>query len=148
MVVGQALGVSAGAGAVAELNIGILLSGLDHERLMTEAVGEDDVAALVDHIDSGLIALLALGNVGLEDVVGIGQTQVGDGFLGGVDEVLVIGGVLIVQGDEAHLDLGSGSITVAVTLSVVLLLTAGHQAQSHDQGEEHCKELFHSCFPP
>ena len=52
------------------------------------------------------------------------------------------------QGDEADLDLGSGSITVAVALSVVLLLTAGHQAQSHDQGEEHCKELFHSCFPP
>ena len=46
------------------------------------------------------------------------------------------------------IDLGSGGITVAVALSVVLLLTAGHQAQSHDQGEEHCKELFHSCFPP
>ena len=150
VVVGQALGVSAGAGAVAELNIGILLSGLDHERLMTEAVGEDDVAALVDHIDSGLIALLALGNVGLEDVVGIGQTQVGDGFLGGVDEVLVIGGVLIVQGDEAHLDLGGriGIFVAVVTRRGVLGLAAGHQAQRHDQCEQHCKELFHSCFPP
>ena len=25
---------------------------------------------------------------------------------------------------------------------------AGHQAQSHDQGEDQRKELLHSCFPP
>ena len=149
MVVGQTLGVSAGTGAVAELHLGVRLGDLDHVRLMTKAVGKDDVAAGIHQISGDLGALLGLTHVGLDEVILIlDQTQVGAGFLGGIDEVLVIGGVFIMQGDEADLDLGSGSITVAVALSVVLLLTAGHQAQSHDQGEEHCKELFHSCFPP
>ena len=116
---------------------------------MTEAVSEDDIAAGIHQISGDLGALLVLTNVGLDEVILIlDQTQIRAGFLGGIDEVLVIGGVLIVQGDETDLDLGGSSIAVAVTLGVVLLLTAGHQAQSHDQGEEHCKELFHSCFPP
>ena len=151
MVVGQTLGVSAGAGAVAELDIGVLLGGVDHVRLMTEAVGEDDVAALVHHVHGGLVALLTLGDIGLQDVVILGQTQVGDGLLGSVDEVEVVGGVLIVQGDEAHLD-GSSLLLFAVIGDIgrvrLLLLTAGHQAQSHDQSDDQCKELFHSCFPP
>ena len=149
VVVGQILGVSEGTGAVAELHLGVRLGDLDHVRLMTEAVGKDDVAAGIHQISGDIGALLGLTHVGLDEVILIlDQTQVGAGFLGGIDEVLVIGGVFIMQGDEADLDLGSGSITVAVALSVVLLLTAGHKAQSHDQGEEHCKELFHSCFPP
>ena len=81
MVVGQALGVSAGTGGVAELDLRELLGGLDHEALMTKAVGEDDVAALVNQVLSGNQALLAFGNVGLEDVVSIGQAQILDGLL-------------------------------------------------------------------
>ena len=42
------------------------------------------------------------------------------------------------QGDEADLDLG--------LVRVVFLLAAGEQAQSHDQGEKQCQELFHSIF--
>ena len=141
MIVGQVLlGVSAGAGGVAELNIGILLGGVDHEGLMAEAVGEDDVAAILSQVASGVVALLALGNVGLEDVVSIGQTQILDGRFSSVDEVEVVGGVFVVQGDEADLDLG--------LVRVVVLLAAGEQAQSHNQGQKQCKELFHSGFPP
>ena len=138
VIVGQLIGVSAGAGGVAELDIGILLGGVDHEGLMAEAVGEDDVAAILSQVASGVVALLALGNVGLEDVVSIGQTQILDGRFSGVDEVEVVGGVFVVQGDEADLDLG--------LVRVVFLLAAGEQAQSHDQGEEQCQELFHSIF--
>ena len=134
----------------AELDIRISPGGLKHIVLMTVTVGKNNVTAALREVNSDIIALLALGNVGLEDVVGIGQTQVGDGFLGGVDEVLVIGGVLIVQGDEAHLDLGGriGVFVAVVTRRGVLGLAAGHQAQRHDQCKQHCKELFHSCFPP
>ena len=119
---------------------------------MTKAVGKDDVAAGVGQLGSGVVALLTFLNVGLEDVVVLGETQVRNGLLGSVDEVQVVGGVLIVQGDEAHLD-GSSLLLIAAVIGDVgslrlLLLTAGHQAQSHDQGDDQCKELFHSCFPP
>ena len=138
VVVSQTLGVSAGAGRVAELDIGILLGGVDHVRLMTEAVGEDDVAAVVDQVASGLIAFLALGDIGLQDIVILGQTQVGNGLFRAIDEVEVVSGVLIMQGDEAHLDLS--------TIGFVGILTAGHQAQSHNQSENQCKKLFHACL--
>ena len=140
VIVLQTLGVSAGTGGVAELDVGILLGGVDHEALVTEAVGKDDVAALLSQIASGLIALLTLRNIGLQDVVSIGQTEILDGLLGAIDEVLVVGGVFVVQGDEADLDLG--------LVSVIVLLAAGEQAQSHNQGEKQCQELFHSGFPP
>ena len=117
---------------------------------MTEAVGEDDVAAGVDHVHGGLVALLTLGNVGLQDVVILGQTQSSDGFLGAVDEVEVIGGVFIVQSDETDLHLFALGVSVVaiVTVGVVVTAAAGHQAQRHDQGEDQRKELLHSCFPP
>ena len=38
----ETLGVSLGAGSVAELNVRILLGSLDHEALMAEAVSEND----------------------------------------------------------------------------------------------------------
>ena len=54
MVVVKALGVRLGAGGVAELHIGEFLGSLDHVVLMTEGVGEDDVAAGVSQLSSGL----------------------------------------------------------------------------------------------
>lgn len=63
MIVGQALGVSADAGGVAELDVGELLGGLDHEGLVAKAVGEDDVAALLSQFGGSVVALLAFGNV-------------------------------------------------------------------------------------
>ena len=97
MIVGKTLGVSLGAGGVAELYLGELLGGLDHVILMTEAVGEDDVAAGVGELSSGVVALLTLGNVGLDNIVFFGNAQGCAGFLSGIDEVEVIGGVFIVK---------------------------------------------------
>ena len=78
------------------------------------------------------------------------RTQGSDGFLGAVDEVEVIGGVFIVQSDETDLNLFALGVSVVaiVTVGVVVTAAAGHQAQSHDQGEDQRKELLHSCFPP
>ena len=139
--------MSAVAGGVAELHLRMLPGSLDHIVLVTEAVGKDDVAAFIDQVHGGLEAHLILINAGLEDVVGIGEAQIGNGLLGGVDEVQVVGGGLIVQGDEAHLH-SSGLLVVVRDVGVVglLLLTAGNQAQCHDQSDDQCKELFHSFF--
>ena len=98
VVVAQALGVGAGAGGVAELDLGALLGGLDHVVLMAEGIREHDVAAGVHQVQGGLVALLALGDVGLQNGL---DAQLLAGFGGRVDEVEVVGGVLVVQEDEA-----------------------------------------------
>ena len=138
VVVAELLGVRLGAGGVAELHVLELLGGLDHEVLVAEAVGEDDVAAGVHKLGSGVVALLALGDIGLDDVLIIAQAGVLAGGLGGVDEVLVIRGVLIVQADEADLH---GRLVLLVILGLV---AAGAQCEHHDEREQHRNELFHS----
>ena len=146
VIVGNTSGVSHSTGGVAELNIGNFLSGLQHVGLMAEGVGEDDVAAGIDQVHSGLIALLTLGDVGLDDVVSLSQTQVGNGLLGAVEEVQVIGGVLIMQADETNLDSGSGTVISSAVISGRCVVTAGHQRQSHDQSQDQSKKLLHYLF--
>ncbi len=146
VIVGDTGGVSQRAGGVAELNIGALLSSLQHEGLMAEGVGEDDVAAVIDQVHSGVVALLALGDVGLQDVVSLGQTQVGNSFHSTIDKVLVIGGVLIMQADETNLDSGSSTVISSAVISGRCVVTAGHQRQSHDQSQDQSKKLLHYLF--
>ena len=133
VVVGQVLGVSLGAGGMAELNLGELQGSLDHVGLVAEGVSEDDIAAVVSQLAGGVIALLAFGDVGLHDV---SDAQLVASFLGSVDEVQVVGGVFIVQEDEADLDvfLGNGS-------------ALGHgreAAQAQNQNQNQSRELFHN----
>ena len=129
---------------------------------MAEAVGEDDVAAVVGELSSGVVALLALGDVGAQDVLVLGQAQGLAGGLGGVDEVEVIGGVLIVQEDETDLDLierdaGDGAVALgglahgAVLGSLArrgvagsgLGLTAGGESEDHHKCKQKRKKLLH-----
>ena len=138
VVVAELLGVGLGAGGVAELHLREILGGLDHEVLVAEAVGEDDVAAGVHELGRGVVALLALGDVGLNDVLILAQAGVLAGSLRGVDEVLVVGGVLVMQADEADLDAGG------VFVAVLGLAAAGAQCEHHDEREQHRNELFHS----
>ena len=98
-----------GAGGVAELHIGELLGGLDDVILVAEGVGEDDVAAGIGQLAGSIIGFLTLRNVGAEQVLIFGQAQGGNGLLGAVHEVQVVGGVLVVQEDEAQLHIGNGS---------------------------------------
>ena len=163
MVVGGAGGVRLGAGGVAELDLGELLGSLQQEGLVTEGVSENKVAAFIDELGGGVIALLAFGNTGLEQVL---NTQLLAGFLGSVDEVEVIGGVLVVQEDEAGLDGlglggglgslsgGSGFLGGGVVLGGGSLvrggggsLAAGGERKDHRERKDQSKNLFHFVSP-
>ena len=147
VVIAQALGVSLGAGGVAELHIGELLGSLDHVVLVTEGVGKDDVAAVIGQLSSLVVALLTLGNVGDDRVL---HAQLFAGFLSGVDEVQVIGGVLIMEHDEADLKVGSGlggSIGLGLVafgiVIVALSAAAGGKGEDHRETQEQRKKLLH-----
>ena len=141
VVVGKPLGVGARAGRVAELNLGKFLGGGEHIGLMTERVGKNDAAAGIGKLLGCLLALLRLGYIGLEDVLILAQTQLRARGFGGVHEVEVIGGVLVMQEDEADLEIGGGGVGRAG-------LTAGAQCKYHDERQKHCDELFHSFVSP
>ena len=73
----------------------------------------------VSQLGGSVVALLAFGDVGLDEVIFIlDQAQGLAGFLGGIDEVEVVGGVFIVQGDEAHLDL-LGLVVVGLVVAAL-----------------------------
>ena len=101
MIVIELLGVSHGTGCVRELNLGVRLGGLDHVGLVTEGISEYKTAALVNQVESSLFTSVGLVDVGLEDAL---YTEVCTSSLGSVDEVEVIGGVLIMQEDETRLE--------------------------------------------
>ena len=139
-------GVGLGTRCVAELHGGEVLCCLDHVLLMTEGVCKYHLAALVNQVSSGLVASLALRHVVLHDDLSIRQAKRLGCFECGNDEVLVVGGVLIMQADEAHLQvcLGDGS-----QLNRQLVLTAGceHEASAdtHHADEEHRKDFLRHC---
>ena len=160
VVVAQALGVGLGAGGVAELDLGELLGSLDHIVLMAKGVGEDDVAARIRQFAGSVVALLTFGDVGAEDVLIFAQAQVGHGFLDAVHEVQVVGGVFVVQEDEAQLHVcnGSGNLSLRGSSLVICrgsssggsgslgLAAAGSQAQDHNKNQCQRKNLFHFLF--
>ena len=102
---------------------------------MAEGVGEDDVAAFVNQVQSSLIAVVGLGDVALHDDLILGEAQGSNSFDYAVDEVQVIGGILVVQQDDAQLDIfhfRHGGESEG----------AQAQRQRKDQG----KKLVHWCF--
>ena len=68
---------------------------------MTEAVCEDDVAALVHEADCLVIAGGVLGNIGADDILDSHFSACG---LECIDKVLVICAVFTMQADETELD--------------------------------------------
>ena len=140
---------------MAELDLGELLGSLDHVILMAEGIGEDDVAARIGQLAGGIVALLAFGNVGPEDVLVLGQAQSSHGFLGAVHEVQVVGGVFVVQEDEAQLHVRNGSLSLGGSSLAVCrgsgsggsgslgLAAAGSQTQDQNQSQSQRKNLFH-----
>ena len=157
MIVGKTLGVSSCTGSMAELNIGVLLSSLDEVGLVTEAVCKDERAALIDKVLTSLVALLTLGNVGLHDNLRIGKTGSSLSTLNCVDEVKVIGGVLVVQENEAYLELltvvclvvSNGSLAVIVAGSIAARGRKSGNRDNHDNCESNRKNLLkHLSNPP
>ena len=161
VVVVQALGVGARAGRVAELHLRELLRSLEHERLMAEAVGKDDVAALVHKLGRRIVALLALGDVDAQDVLILRQAQLGAGLIGSVDEVEVIGGVFVVQEDESYFDGIGFGVAVIRRVRVVVIrhrrrrvvgirIVAGrragracHEPEHEGQTKQQSKQFLH-----
>ena len=133
MEVLNALGVRHGAGGVAELHVRALLGGLQNVGLMAEGVGEDEVAAFVDQVERSFVALVGLRNVALDDDLVLGETQGRNGLVDAVDEVQVVGGILVVQQDDTQLD--------AVNLS-----HSGKGGQAQSQRQNQSKKLLHGNF--
>ena len=115
---------------------------------MTEGVGEDDVAAGIGQLSSLVVALLALGNVGDDLVL---HAQLFTGFLSGVDEVQVIGGVLIMEHDEADLKVGSGLggsiglglVAFGSAIESLLVPPQAERARTMRETQEQRKKLLH-----
>ena len=140
VVVAQTLGVRLGAGGVAELHVGEVLRGLDHVVFVTERVGEDDVAAGVGELSGLVVALLTFGNVGHDGVLDAERLA---GLFRSVDEVEVVGGVFVVEHDEADLEIGDFVVVLIVGVGIVLLIAAGDKGENHHETQEQCKELLH-----
>ena len=109
MEIGKTQGVRLRAGGMAELHFGILASSLNHVVLMAEAVGEDQLAARVGQLSRRFVALVGLGDVGLKHHLVVGQAKLLLNCLGSVHEVLVVGGVFVVQENEADLEVCGNS---------------------------------------
>ena len=109
---------------------------------MTERVGENDVAAGVSQLSSLIVALLSFGNVGDQ---GILNAQLLAGSLGGVDKVQVVGRVLVMQGDEANLEIGGRLLGIGIRRGSIFALgtAAGSQGEDHRETEEQSKKLLH-----
>jgi hypothetical protein len=126
---------------------------------MAERVSEDDVAAGVSQLASSLIALLVLGDVGLENNLICAETQSLNSLVSGVDEVQVIGGVLVVQEDEADLDAGQSVVISSLSSCIVSSGSLGSggsgscgagagaaacaQGENHAESHQQSDDLFH-----
>ena len=101
---------------------------------MTERVRKNDVAACVRQFSSCVVAFLTFGNVGLGFV---GDAQLLAGSLRRGDEVQVVGGVFVVQEDEADLQ-------VILRDGRALSQCSSRQAaQAHHQRKQQRCKLFH-----
>ena len=97
------LGMSGSTGRMTEFNVREFICRLEHIRLMTEAICKNDVAALVCKVRRCFVALIALGDVSLENYLRIAESESFLCLFCGVHEVLVIGGVFVVKEYKAYL---------------------------------------------
>ena len=133
--IGQLAGAGGGAGRVAELDVGIFGSGLEHVALLAKAGGKDDVAAVLGQVHRGLVSGFGFGNVVLDHHLVVADAQ---GFLSGLEAIDVVGGiafVFVTDADVANLDLLRGDRGAR-----------GGHAQNQAQRQQHAYELLH-CVP-
>ena len=160
VVVGKSFSVGLCAGGMAELHIREFLGSLDHEVLMAEGIRKDNAAAGVDKVSRRVIALLAFRNIGADQVVLFGNTELGAGFLCRIDEVEVISGVFIMQSDETDLDAAegiAGAFTFRTSISCSCRFRRGgtgsraaascEDSDSQNQCENNTQCLFHFFLP-
>ena len=151
-------------GAGDELDLGIIRSHLQHEGFEAEGVVDDEVAAVVGQLDVGVLAAGVLGDVPLDHplhVDALGRQGLGGGLLAADEVVGIALVVLVADADQAHLHgLGLGGVAAGLIASglgtaaagrrggVASAASAGGQTQNHHQGQQDCKKLLHSGFPP
>ena len=115
------------AGSMQELHIGVFFCSADHVVLMAEAVGKNDVAAVIGEVAGNFVAVFAFGNAGLYNEL---SAHFCAGFRCGNDEVVIIGGIFVMQCDEADLDGISGCIKST-------------ERNDHNHNQEQRDDLFH-----
>ena len=98
------------AGHSDELHVGIFLSGLTAEGLMAVGVGDDDLAALIDAVDAGVIAGLVLADGVFPDDVVLADAQSLGGFLDALDVGVGVAFVFVADQNDADLDVGADSV--------------------------------------
>jgi hypothetical protein len=108
---------------VAELNVGELLGSLEQVGLVTKAVSEDNIAALVNQVCSSLVASVGLGNVLLVDNLRLGKAELLCSALNSLDKVEVVGGCFVVKQDNAKLE-------------IVLRIAAGDHGKAHSSNHQ------------
>ena len=111
-----------GSGCVTELYVRELSCGLNDVILMAEAVCKYEVAAGICQLAGSVICFLTLGNTGFKYIL---DSHFLTGFLCGVDEVQVVGGILVMQENETCL------------YGCTFIRTAGHA--------DRCAESKHYC---
>ena len=176
--VGQAVGSGGIAGHRDELHIGIFLSCQKAEGLMAVGVGDDDLAALVDTVNAGVIAALVFGDGVFPDDVAFADTQSLGGFLDALDMGVGVAFVFVADQNDADLDVGADSVASGLSgfflsrsvgffrgsgglfvgglsrggcVGLFFRLgsgSAGNQSEDHDHGEKQSDDLFHVFVPP
>ena len=119
-----------------------------------------DVLFPDSQVNGGIVAGAVLADIGDDDDLIIGEAEVLLHLAQGLDEVIIVGGVLIVQADHADLeisgDLDGGGHSVAGqdigrhTLYIggrgggpAVILAAGGEGQNHHCSKKKCQNLFH-----
>ena len=129
---------------------------------MAEGIRKDNAAAGVDKVSRRVIALLAFRNIGADQVVLFGNTELCAGFLCRIDEVEVISGVFIMQSDETDLDAAEGiagafNFRTSISCSCSCRFRRGgtgrgaaascEDSDSQNQCENNTQCLFHFFLP-
>ena len=166
------------AGHCNKLHIGIFLSSLQAEGLMAVGVGDDDLAALIDAVDAGVIAGLVFADGVFPDDVVLADAQSLGGFLDALDVGVGVAFVFVADQNDADLDVGADSVASGLSGFVLsrsvgffrgsggLFVgglsrggfvglffrlgsgSAGYQSEDHDHGEKQSDDLFHEFVPP
>lgn len=149
-------------------NFRILGSSFFHERLMTVAVGNDEVAALVNEVESRFGAGSVFGNAVLPNELIVGKAESLGSLLDALNVRVGIAFVFIAEKNKTNLEIcvfGVLGVTVCVFVAggryIGLTLIVGNDvvvlgglvaARCKAEYEAYCqkdrKKLLHVCFPP
>ena len=99
--------------SVAELYVRFFLSRLEHPLFVTEGIGKNHVAAVIDKVKRRIFTLDEFGNIRFHHQLIVLQTHFFRGGFRSVDEILVIGGGFVVQTNKTEFEIfGNGDLGI------------------------------------